>query len=58
MAANAAGEAFNSEIVAFGVLGGGEICGFALGMAALEPISTRWRAGKLLCVPPQTEKGF
>ena len=38
-------KAFNSEMVVFGALGGGEICGFSLGMAAVEPISTCWRAG-------------
>jgi hypothetical protein len=32
-------------MVVFGALGGGEICGFSLGMAAVEPISTCWRAG-------------
>ncbi len=35
-------KAFTSEIVAFGALGGGEICGFSLGMGAVEPISTCW----------------
>ena len=51
-------KAFNAEMVVLGALGGGGICGFSLGMAAVEPISTCWRAGKRLCVLIETKKGF
>ena len=51
-------KAFNAEMVVLGALGGGGICGFSLGMAAVEPISTCWRAGKRLCVLIKTKKGF
>ena len=49
-------KAFNAEMVVLGALGGGGICGFSLGMAAVEPISTCGRAGKRLCVLIETEK--
>jgi hypothetical protein len=40
----------------FDALWGGENCGFSLGMATVEPISTCWRAGKRLLI--EIEKGF
>jgi len=46
------------KMVSFGAFRGGENCGFSLGMAAVEPISTCWRAGKRLRVLIETEKGF